>query len=117
MATDIISNKDAIDKINRGEDVLIIDARPEEIYTGGSDQIQGAIHLPESMLHEMYTSLPKNREFMIYATKGNEELSKKLADFLRDKGYTAYAIDGGYEDWRDSDLPIEPINAPGTPLL
>ena len=117
MVKDLITNKDAERKIETGENVMIIDARTEDIYTEDSDQVQGAIHLTQTAAQETYQYLPKDKEYLIYTTKGEEDTSKKFADFLRDKGYTAYAIQGGVEDWRDSGLPIEPINARGTPLL
>lgn len=117
MPEDLISKEEAIQKITSGEDVYIIDARSEDVYTEDSDQILGAIHLPETVTHEVYDRLPKDREYLIYTTKGKEEESKRVADFFRDKGFTAYAINGGFEEWRDSALPIEPINASGTPLL
>jgi len=116
MAINILSKEEAKRKVDTGEDIIFIDARPEEIYTEDSDQIEGAIHLPEMMEHEVYTGLPKDKEYIIYASKGNETLSKHMADFLKEKGFTAYALQGGFEEWRDSKLPIEPINAPGTPL-
>ena len=117
MPADLISKDEAFRKINTGEDVYVIDSRSEDVYTEDSDQIQGAIHLPEIVTHEVYTSLPKDREYLVYTTKGQEEDSIRVANFLKDKGFTAYAIDGGFEEWRDSALPIEPINARGTPFL
>jgi len=117
MTTALITNKEAKKKIDQGEDILLIDARPEEVYTGGSDQILGAIHLTEETAREMYTDMPKDKEYLIYSTKGEDEISLKFAEFLREKGFDAYAIEGGYENWRDSGLPIEPIKAKGTPFL
>lgn len=117
MTSNIISKEEAKRKIDTGEDILIIDARSEDIYTGGSDQIQRAMHLTETEAKEIFTDLPKNKEYLIYKTKGEEDLSIKFANFMKEKGLTAYAINGGYEDWRDSGFPIEPINAKGTPLL
>ena len=115
MAVDIISKEEAMRKLNN-ENMIIVDARPEDVYTEDSDQIEGAIHLPEVMTHEVYTDLPKNREYLIYASKEDQDLSKRIADFLRDKGFSAYALQGGFEEWRDSAMPIEPINAKGTPM-
>lgn len=117
MPTDVLTKEQVKDKIDRGEDIYIIDARDEDVYTGGNNQIQGAIHLTENIAREVYDQLPKEREYMVYSTHGEDEISLKLANFLREKGYTAYVIKGGYEEWRDSGLPIEPINAKGTPLL
>jgi len=117
MATDIITKEEAKRKLDSGEDVIIVDAREEDVYTGGSDQIEGAIHLTSNTAHEVFAGLPKDKEYLVYATKGEENLSKKFAAFMKQKGLTAYAIKGGYEDWRDSGLPIEPIKAKGTPLL
>jgi|GEM_PF-3082152 len=116
MAINLLSKEDVKRKVDTGEDIIFIDARSEEVYTEDSDQIEGAIHLPEVLEHEVYTELPKNREYIIYTSKENEELSKRMAEFLNEKGFTAYALKGGFEEWRDSALPIEPINASGTPL-
>jgi rhodanese-related sulfurtransferase len=30
-----------------------------------------------------------------------------LAQKLRDRGYQAWALQGGYDAWEDSDLPLE----------
>jgi rhodanese-related sulfurtransferase len=117
MTAGLISKDEAIQKIRSGEDVYIIDARSEDAYTEDSNQIIGAIHLPETIAHEVYMRLPKDREYLIYTGKENEEESKRMADFFREKGFIAYAIKGGFQEWRDSALPIEPINASGTPLL
>jgi rhodanese-related sulfurtransferase len=117
MASYLISKEQVRKKIDSGEDIYLIDARPEEIYTGGNDQIQGAKHLNEQVVHELYINMPKNKEYIIYSSKGDEEISKKFAEFMREKGFEAFAIEGGYEEWRDSGLPIEPIRAKGTPFL
>lgn len=113
---DKISKEEAKRKYDTRSGILVIDARPEEVYTGGSDQIEGAIHITENLARELFTQLPKDREYLVYTTKGEEDVSKRFADFLREKGITAYAIEGGYEEWRDSGYPIEPIKAKGTPL-
>lgn len=116
MSSHILSKEDAKYKLDTGEDIIFIDARPEEIYTEDSDQIEGAIHIPEMLEYEIYTHLPKDQEYIIYTNKDDQETGLKMVNFLKEKGFTAYLLKGGFEDWRDSALPIEPINAPGTPL-
>lgn len=116
MSINVLSKEEAKYKLDTGEDIIFIDARPEEIYTEDSDQIEGAIHIPEMLEYEIYTHLPKDQEYIIYTSKGDEEIGTRMVTFLREKGFAAYVLKGGFEDWRDSALPIEPINAPGTPL-
>ncbi len=116
MSKTLITGKEAIEKLNNRGDIYIIDGRPEEIYRGGSNQIKDAKHITEQFAREIFLDLPKDLEYLIYMTEGEEDLSVKFAEFLRKKGFDAYAIEGGYEQWRDSGKPIEPINAPGTPI-
>lgn len=117
MSKVLLKPLDAYEKVKEDANSYIIDARSQEVYTGGNNQISGAYHLSEQMAKEVYLDLPKNKEYFIYTTQGEEDLSERFAQFLREKGFEAYAIEGGYETWRDNGLPIEPIRAKGTPFL
>lgn len=114
----LISKDDALEKIDLGQkEVILIDARPQDIYTEVSDQIEGAKHLSEEHLKKLYSSISKDKEYLVYMSEGEDDLAEKFADFMRSKGFDAYAIEGGFEQWRDAGFPIEPINAKGTPFL
>lgn len=55
-------------KIERGEDVIIIDARSPGSYNGSPNRIKGDIRIPFSDINSMADKLPNDKETVIYCT-------------------------------------------------
>ena len=55
-------------KMDRKENILIIDARSGNSYLGSSVKIKGAIHITLNELDAQLSKLPKNKEIIAYCT-------------------------------------------------
>ena len=72
-------------------DFLLLDIRDHHTYQNG--HIPGAVHQP----HGDYVNLPLDKEIILYCKKG--EISEDTARALREQGYTARSLSGGYIEW------------------
>jgi len=55
-------------KIDRGEDVIIIDVRAGREYEESKIKIKGAVRIPIVKLDERSSELPRDREIITYCT-------------------------------------------------
>ena len=72
---------------------LIIDIRDEVSFEYG--HIDGSLNIPAEKIYE--SDLPKDRELYICCRSGI--ISFEIAEKLREKGYAAYNLAGGYVAW------------------
>lgn len=78
-----------------GEEYILVDLRTEDAYAHGS--IPGAVSIPETGLMDRMGELPRGRRVILFCTKGVS--SRKCAGALREQGYDAYSLEGGYGAW------------------
>lgn len=79
---------------------VLADIRDESAVNYGT--LPGAVHIPQEQLSEENLSrleeqLPKNKKIILYCTRGM--FSKEKAAELREAGYQAYSLSGGYTGW------------------
>ncbi|MEA1982836.1 MAG: rhodanese-like domain-containing protein, partial [Campylobacterota bacterium] len=67
---------------------LIVDVRTVEEFK--SRHIQNAINIPVQKLDKLYSSLPKDREIIVYCRSGSR--SSMAAGYLRKKGRVVYDV-------------------------
>lgn len=72
-----------------------VDIRDEEAVSYGV--IPGAIHIPSEELESRIDELPKDKKLVFYCMRGIA--SNDAAQELRDKGYEAYSLKGGYHKY------------------
>ena len=94
--------------LDRGEDVTIVEALPEQYYRKG--HLPGALLLPHDQVDELApTLLPdKSAEIVVYCANLPCPNSEIAAERLSELGYTnvrEYAE--GKQDWIDAGYPIE----------
>ncbi len=77
------------------QDYLLIDIRDEIAFHHGA--IPGAIHMPKAELEAEAVSLPRDKKIILYCIKG--VISEDAAYMLRERGYEAYNLSGGYGEW------------------
>lgn len=75
----------------RRTDDILIDVRDKIAFGHGS--ISGAINIPLDNIQSLY-QLPQNRKIYVFCQRG--EFSKQVTELLRDAGYDAYNLNGGY---------------------
>jgi membrane protein DedA with SNARE-associated domain/rhodanese-related sulfurtransferase len=107
-------------KMDAGEDLVILDLRSSAALEQDPGVIQGAIHLNIDDLEKRQDELPSDREIIVYCSCPNEVSSARLALRLQRKGFTRVRpLLGGIDAWREQNHPMEPrpvivTNARGT---
>ena len=75
------------------EEYILVDIRDNVSVEYG--QIPGAMNVPLEEIPEHYEErFPKDKKIILYCMKGVN--SQEYAAFLREKGYEAYSLEGGY---------------------
>ena len=79
---------------------VLADIRDESTVNYGT--LPGAVHIPQEQLSEenlfrLEERLPKDKKIILYCTRGM--FSKEKAAELREAGYQAYSLSGGYTSW------------------
>jgi rhodanese-related sulfurtransferase len=70
-------------------------------------QIPGSVRLDPVQLEEG-TNVPFAREDEIVLYCGSGNSCARIASVLRERGYNATALEGGYKGWLEAGLPTEP---------
>ncbi|GAC1346689.1 MAG: hypothetical protein NVSMB27_10720 [Ktedonobacteraceae bacterium] len=86
---------------------IVIDVRGPGEYTSG--HVQGARNIPLGQLSRKLKQLPRDRLVVTYCNMHHrgESRGERAAALLREYGYQAQAIDGGYPAWKEAGLPVE----------
>jgi len=90
-----IGPDDLIEKIEAGEDFLLLDVRtPQE---NAAEAIEGSYLLPLQELGYRFDELPKNKEIVVYCRVGNR--SAYACSYLSRMGYKVKNLEGGILTW------------------
>ncbi len=102
-----ISPEELKEKIDSGEDVLIVDLRHSIEFDANPQTIPGALHVDAAELEEAADVIPRDREIVLFCACPNEVTAARLALLLRSKGITRIRpLSGGYEGWRSRGFPM-----------
>lgn len=108
-AGDYLGNRGEIDVIGRaalaqrlesGDDIVVIDVRPEPEYRDG--HIDGAISTPPERLPQELQGLPQNGAVVAYCRGRYCAYADQAVRMLRASGRTAYRLEEGYREWERS---------------
>jgi membrane protein DedA with SNARE-associated domain/rhodanese-related sulfurtransferase len=95
-------------KLDAGEDVLILDLRSNAALEEDPSVIRGAIHLSPDEIEKRHQEIPRDRDIIVYCSCPNEVTSARVALLLRRKGVLRVRpLLGGFDAWRDQNYPIE----------
>lgn len=103
-----IDRDDLWQKLERGDELVLVDALPPIAYA--ASHLRGAINIPPHSVDESAERLIPSRdsEVVVYCANPNCESSVEVAERLAELGYRNvrhYA--GGKDDWRGAGLPLE----------
>ena len=103
-----IGREELRQKIERGDDFVLVDALPSIAYAGA--HLPGAISIPPERLDTLAERrIPSlDTGVVVYCANPSCESSVQVAQRLVELGYRNvrhYA--GGKQDWRDAGLPLE----------
>lgn len=95
---DLIDRETLRRRMARGDQILIIDVRPEVEYWAG--HIEGAISVPPDRLHDVLPILPEGVDVVAYCRGRYCAYADQAVRRLRAAGRVAYRLEEGYLDWR-----------------
>jgi membrane protein DedA with SNARE-associated domain/rhodanese-related sulfurtransferase len=97
------------EKLDAGEDLVILDLRSSAALQEDPLVIRGAIHVNMDDFEKRQYELPRDRDIIVYCSCPNEVSSAKLALRLQRKGFTRVRpLLGGIDAWREQRHPMEP---------
>src|SRR4051812_41109992 len=96
-------------KLDAGEDLVILDLRSSAALQEDPLVIRGAIHLNMDDLEKGQYELPRDRDIVVYCSCPNEVSSARVALRLQRKGFTRVRpLLGGIDAWRQQNHPLQP---------
>jgi rhodanese-related sulfurtransferase len=90
--------------------ICVVDVRngPAELL---KQRIVGAIQLPESLVLERLSSLPRDRTLVLYCWDTWCSLATQAAVLLIEKGFDVKELYGGVKAWTTLKFPMEPVDS------
>jgi hydroxyacylglutathione hydrolase len=99
---DTISAHDLHQKLERGENLTVLDVRTEGEWKAG--HIDGALHIHGGQLQERFAEVPRDKPVVVICASGYR--ASIAASFLQRDGYEAVAnVIGGMNAWSAAGLP------------
>jgi membrane protein DedA with SNARE-associated domain/rhodanese-related sulfurtransferase len=106
-----ITPEELKEKIDAGEDILVVDLRHALDFDANPETIPGALHVDAADLEEASDVIPRDREIVLFCACPNEVTAARLALLLRSKGITRIRpLSEGYEGWRKRGFPMSLAN-------
>lgn len=91
-----ISAQELAERLERGEELYIVDVREPQEWEEG--HIPGAKHIPLGQLPERFRELEEDREWFVVCRSGGR--SGLACELLSEYGYNAVNMTGGLLAWR-----------------
>jgi rhodanese-related sulfurtransferase len=103
---DLVSREALRRQLETDRRPIVVDVRDAEEYAAG--HVAGAVHIPADELADRLGELPAERPVVTYCNMRHRGQSRgeKTAALLRERGYSARVLDGGYPDWQAAGLPV-----------
>lgn len=93
-----ISSFELKEKLDRGEDIVILDIRSaEEVKKFKRIEDSRVIHIPQNEIRRRYDELPRDKEIIIICQIGAR--SYETYRFLKSKGFNCKVLEGGLAFW------------------
>lgn len=95
--------------LGQGQKVFIVDVRAALTPTATMPQIRGATHYELAELHEVVVAAwSREAKIITFCACPNDASAMKAASTLIRRGYNAYVLTGGIDEWINAGLPLEP---------
>ncbi len=88
------------DEMSRAGQVVLVDVRPPSEFAAG--HVEGAVNIPVADLAARMTELPSDANVVAYCRGPYCVMAATAVTRLRESGYHAVRLDGGYPQWRDA---------------
>ena len=95
-------------KLEAGENLFILDLRPDAELVQEPLLIRGALHITADELKLRHEEIPRDRDVILYCSCPNEVSSARAALLLRRNGIVrVHPLLGGFGAWRERNYPTE----------
>jgi membrane protein DedA with SNARE-associated domain/rhodanese-related sulfurtransferase len=99
-------------KLDAGENPVILDLRSRAALEQDPAIIRGAVHVVLEDLDKRHHEFPRDRDIIVYCSCPNEVTSARVALLLQRKGFTRVRpLLGGIDAWRQQNHPVEIFTA------
>jgi membrane protein DedA with SNARE-associated domain/rhodanese-related sulfurtransferase len=106
------------EKLQAGEDVVIVDLRHSFEFEADPVKLPGALNIQPENLSERQNEIARDRELVLYCTCPNEATSASVAQKLHRQGFSQVRpLEGGIAAWRKLNLPVERVELPSVPSV
>lgn len=96
------------ERLDRGEDLLLLDVRPDDAYHGEQGHIAAATHMPMGELEQRIKELDAWKEKPIVTICRTDRASSQAAKLLTQKGFSnVKVVRMGMTDWIKNAYPTE----------
>lgn len=105
-ARDSLEAVSRVELLQRMKDglVTVLDVRPEDEFAAG--RVPGALNMPLRELTQRLADLPRDQEIIAYCRGPYCVLAFEAVALLREHGFKARRLEGGFPEWRAAGLPI-----------
>lgn len=112
-----ISANELHQRMNRGENVVVVDLRHSMEFESEPETIPGAVHMDAGDLEEAIDVIPRDREIVLFCNCPNEATAAQMAMRLRNLGITRIRpLAGGLAGWREQGLPLQSLKREENPF-
>ncbi|MGP8199964.1 MAG: DedA family protein/thiosulfate sulfurtransferase GlpE [Limisphaerales bacterium] len=95
-------------KLEAGENLMILDLRAGEELAEDPSLIQGALHMTVDEIEHRQGEIPRDRDIILYCSCPNEVTSARVALRLQKRGFSRVRpLLGGIDAWRECKYPTE----------
>ena len=96
-------SRDELEQLVEADRVFLIDVRPALEYENG--HLDGAVSIPLDELASRLGELPNDRRIVAYCRGAFCLFADEAVAMLRQRGYEADRLDGGWPEWHDEGRP------------
>jgi rhodanese-related sulfurtransferase len=102
-------------RLDAGRDVLVLDVRGGDEYTGELGHIHGSVNIPLAALQQRLDELGDRLAQPVAIVCRTDRRSAKAAALLARKGFSdVHVVRGGMMKWNEAGLPVEGAAPPAT---
>lgn len=94
---------DEFDAMARSGEVTLVDVRPASEFAAG--HVDGAVNIPVAELASRMSELPENANIVAYCRGPYCVMAATAVTRLREAGFDAHRLEGGFPEWRTAGRP------------
>jgi rhodanese-related sulfurtransferase len=103
-----ISVEEMLERVEAGEPLLVIDARPRDEWDRSDMKIPGAVHVPPGEVENHLESVARWHLIITYCVLPDEAASTRVARELMANGrHNVRPLRGGLIAWQQAGYPVE----------